>query len=70
MDEALSQNWFYIEEDLLRRSRTALNEVSPFLAGNIIIIQDAFTNAYGTDAAYVFKGLLKDSGVMETTTAK
>ncbi len=51
--------------DLLRRSRTALNEVSPHLQGNLIIIQDSFINAYGTDANYVFNGLIKDAGFTE-----
>lgn len=55
--------------DLLRRSKTALQEVpesqpsmSLRLENNMGIIYAAFLNSYGTDADYVFKGLLKDAG--------
>ncbi|MDH5201977.1 MAG: hypothetical protein OEW69_01775 [Nitrospirota bacterium] len=48
--------------DLLRRSKTALQEVQPGLAGNMGIIKDAFLKSYGTDAEYVFNGLIKDAG--------
>lgn len=48
--------------DLLRRSKTALDEVSPGLAGNLSTVKKAFINSYGTDAGNVFDGLIKDAG--------
>lgn len=55
--------------DLLRRSKTALQEVpesTPALTArlekNLGIIYDAFLKSYGTDADNVFKGLIKDAG--------
>ncbi len=48
--------------DLLRRSKTALEEVEPGLEGNMGIIQAAFIKSYGTDADNVFRGLIKDAG--------
>lgn len=48
--------------DLLRRSKTALDEVNPKLAGNLGIIKSAFMNSYGTDADNVFQGIIKDAG--------
>lgn len=48
--------------DLLRRSKTALEEVKPGLSGNLDIIRTAFRNSYGTDAANVFKGIEKEAG--------
>lgn len=48
--------------DLLRRSKTALEEVEPYLAGNLNIIRNAFINSYGTDAENVFDGLKNAAG--------
>lgn len=48
--------------DLLRRSKTAFQEVSPGLNGNLAIVRDAFVQAYGTDAANVFQGLATAAG--------
>ncbi|MFA6973118.1 MAG: hypothetical protein WC238_00065 [Parcubacteria group bacterium] len=50
--------------ELLRRSKTALEEVKPGLAGNLGIIRNAFIqkDSYGTDADNVFSGLIKDAG--------
>jgi len=48
--------------DLLRRSKTALEEVTPGLAGNLGIIKDSFRGGYGTDADNVFQGIIKDAG--------
>lgn len=52
--------------DLLRRSKTALEEVSPGLAGNLGIIKKAFRDSYGTDADNVFNGVIKDAGYTVT----
>lgn len=53
--------------DLLRRSKTALEEVKPGLAGNLGIIRDAFIkkDSYGTDAENVFLGLIRAAGYTE-----
>ncbi len=48
--------------DLLRRSKTALQEVPQSLESNLGIVHDAFVSSYGTDAENVFTGLLKDAG--------
>lgn len=55
--------------DLLRRSKTALQEVPESIPSltmrlekNMGIIYDAFLKSYGTDADNVFKGLIKDAG--------
>lgn len=48
--------------ELLRRSKTALEEVKPGLAGNMGIIKDSFSDSYGTDANAVFRGIIKDAG--------
>lgn len=48
--------------DLFRRSKTAFQEVPVNLQSNLKVVQDAFKSSYGTDADYVFKGLLKDAG--------
>jgi hypothetical protein len=54
--------------ELLRRCKTALEEVKPGLAGNLGIIRDAFVKkeSYGTDAENVFAGLIKAAGYSET----
>jgi len=51
--------------DLLRRSKTALQEVSGGLSGNLGIIQDAFISSYGTDGDNVFKQLSREAGLPE-----
>jgi len=53
--------------DLLRRSKTALEEVKPGLAGNLGIIHDAFVkkDSYGTDAENVFISLIRAAGYQE-----
>lgn len=48
--------------DLLRRSKTAFQEVPPSLERNIGILEDAFVKSYGTDGFNVFRGVLKDAG--------
>lgn len=48
--------------DLLRRSKTALQEVPRSLESNMGIIYDAFVSSYGTDAENVFMSLIKDAG--------
>ncbi len=48
--------------DLLRRSKTALQEVPTGLEGNLGIIYKAFVGSYGSDAENVFMALLKDAG--------
>jgi len=48
--------------DLLRRSKTALQEVPESLESNMDIIHDAFVSSYGTDAENVFISLIKDAG--------
>lgn len=48
--------------DLLRRSKTALQEVNPGLKGNLDTIRTAFVKSYGTDASNVFNGLVKEAG--------
>lgn len=50
--------------DLLRRSKTALQEVEPGLKGNLNIIRVDFVKSYGTDAENVFDGLLKEAGYL------
>jgi len=52
--------------DILRRSKTALQEVNPGLAGNLAIVRESFENSYGTDAASVFRGLAKEAGYDES----
>jgi len=51
--------------DLLRRSKTAFEEVRPGLRGNLGIVQTAFIKSYGTDADNVFRGLIKDAGYVQ-----
>lgn len=62
----LSNNLIRREDliDLLRRSKTALEEVEPGLYGNLGIIHDAFVkkDCYGTDAENVFASLIKEAG--------
>lgn len=53
--------------DLLRRSKTALEEVSPGLAGNMAIVRESFEASYGRDATNVFKGLGREAGYDEAT---
>lgn len=48
--------------DLLRRSKTALEEVEPGSDGNLRIIGNAFASSYGTDAENVFQGLSREAG--------
>lgn len=48
--------------ELTRRSKTALNEVEPYLAGNLGILKSSFIDSYGTDADNVFDGIIKDAG--------
>lgn len=64
----LSHNLIKRDEliDLLRRSKTALQEVPVSLGSNLGIIQNAFENSYGTDAENVFRGLIKDAGYTES----
>lgn len=52
--------------DILRRSKTALLEVSPGLAGNLAIVREAFVGIYGTDAENVFRGLAREAGYDES----
>jgi len=65
----LSHNLIKRDEliDLLRRSKTALQEVPVNLGSNLGIIQNAFENSYGTDAESVFRGLIKDAGYTESS---
>ena len=53
--------------ELLRRSKTALEEVRPGLYGNLGIIRDAFIkkDSYGTDAENVFMSLIRAAGYSE-----
>lgn len=53
--------------DLLRRSKTALQEVSGGLSGNLGIIQDAFISSYGTDGDNVFRQLVREAGLPEVS---
>lgn len=48
--------------ELFRKSKTALQEVSPGLSGNLNIVKEAFIKSYGTDAANVFSSLVKEAG--------
>lgn len=48
--------------DVLRRSKTALQEVPESLESNLDLIQGAFVSSYGTDADNVFTGLRRDAG--------
>lgn len=48
--------------DLLRRSKTALQEVPQSLESNMGIVHDSFVSSYGTDAENVFTSLIKDAG--------
>lgn len=48
--------------ELLRRSKTALEEVDPGLDGNLKIIGNAFQESYGTDAENVFQGVAREAG--------
>ena len=48
--------------ELFRKSKTALQEVSPGLSGNLNIVKEAFIKSYGTDAQNVFSGLVKEAG--------
>jgi len=63
----LSHNLIKREElvDLLRRSKTALQEIVGGISGNLAIIQEAFVSSYGTDGEDVFKQLIKESGLPE-----
>lgn len=60
----LSHNLIKRDEllDLLRRSKTAFDEVQPGLAASLGIVKSSFVAAYGTDAENVFAALLKDAG--------
>lgn len=53
--------------DILRRSKTALLEVPPSMAGNIAIVRESFEASYGTDATNVFRSLGKEAGYDEST---
>ena len=55
--------------DLLRRSKTAFQEVSPGLDGNLGIVKQAFIQSYGTDAANVFQSLTSAAGYPSSGTA-
>ena len=55
--------------DLLRRSKTALQEVTGGLSSNLGIIKDAFVISYGTDGDNVFSQLLKEAGFPELAPA-
>ncbi|MDP2824597.1 MAG: hypothetical protein Q8O52_18195 [Sulfuritalea sp.] len=48
--------------DLLRRSKTAFQEVPPYLDGNLGTVREAFVQAYGTDAPNVFQSLTSAAG--------
>lgn len=63
----LSHNLIKRDEliDLLRRSKTALQEVTGGFEGNIGIIIEAFVSSYGTDGENVFKQLMKEAGLLE-----
>lgn len=67
----LSHNLIKRDEliDLLRRSKTAFQEVSPGLDGNLGIVRQSFIQAYGTDAANVFQGLTSAAGYASSGTA-
>lgn len=52
--------------DLLRRSKTALDEVPPRLSGNLATVRDSFEHAYGTDGRNVFAGLASAAGYAGT----
>jgi hypothetical protein len=53
--------------DLLRRSKTALQEVNPGLGGNLAIVRESFEASYGTDAVNVFRSLGKEAGYDDAT---
>lgn len=46
--------------DILRRSKTALQEVGT-LGSSLAIVRESFESSYGTDAASVFRGLAKEA---------
>lgn len=48
--------------ELLRRSKTALEEVTPGLNGNLRLIVESFRVSYGTDAENVFQGVASEAG--------
>lgn len=48
--------------ELLRRSKTALEEVTPGLDGNLRLILESFRVSYGTDADNVFQGVAAEAG--------
>ncbi len=48
--------------ELLRRSKTALDEEEPHLKGNLDIIRKAFVEQYGIDGNNVYNAMLKDAG--------
>ncbi len=48
--------------DLLRRSKTALEEVPDSLSSNLGIIKEAFIQSYGTDASGVFNDIIREAG--------
>ena len=48
--------------ELLRRSKTALEEVTPGLDGNLRLIAESFRVSYGTDAENVFQGVAAAAG--------
>jgi len=56
--------------DLLRRSKTAFQEVPPYLDGNLGTVRESFVQAYGTDAANVFKGLASAAGYTSSGAAQ
>lgn len=67
----LSHNLIRRDElvDLLRRSKTALNEVAPGFGGNVALLREAFLASYGTDAEQVFRGLTREAGYGEAPVA-
>lgn len=48
--------------ELLRRSKTVLDEEEPKLKGNLDIIRKAFVEQYGIDGINVYNSMLKDAG--------
>lgn len=52
--------------DLLRRSKTALQEGKPGFLYNLGLLSDAFIASYGTDAESVFRGLIRDAEYPES----
>lgn len=56
--------------DLLRRSKTAFQEVPPSLNGNLGTVREAFIQAYGTDAANVFQSLTAAAGYASSGAAQ